>query len=116
MEIAKNEIILQVIDKLKNSKTDDEFNENLRQYTLKLNEIAVEFDKQKELNKTLRNQNRLLSVELAQANIIIAQLKLDNDKLSMELHDLNQNKQENEKQLHQNNNEKNELETKGEKK
>lgn len=81
----KDTVVSKIIEALKNSKTDEEFNENLKQYTLKLYEFSQELDKQKELNKSLRNQNRLLTLELAQRNIDLAELKLQNDKLKLQL-------------------------------
>lgn len=85
-QVAKSEVVLQMVDKLKNSKTDEEFNENLKQYTLKLNEIAVELEKQKELIKTLRNQNRMLTIEKAQMGIDIINLQSKCEKLEEQLH------------------------------
>lgn len=84
MEQTDN-VVLKIIEALKSSKTDEEFNENLKQYTLKLNEFAVELDKQKEFNKSLRNQNRLMTLELAQRNIELAESKIEIDKLKLQL-------------------------------
>ena len=85
-QVTKSEIVLQLIEKLRTSKTDEEFNENLKQYTLKLNEIAVELEKQKELNKSLRNQNRMLTIDKAQMGIDILNLQSENEKLKEKLH------------------------------
>lgn len=81
-EKKKNSVVLKTLEALKNSKTDEEFNENLKKYTMKLSEMADELDKEKELVKTLRNQNRLLSIEVAKQNIELAKLQLLNDSLT----------------------------------
>ena len=81
-EKKKNSVVLKTLEALKNSKTDEEFNENLKKYTMKLSEMADELDKEKELNKTLRNQNRMLSIEVANQNIELAKLQILNDSLT----------------------------------
>lgn len=81
-EKKKNSVVLKTLEALKNSKTDEEFNENLKKYTMKLSEMADELDKEKELNKTLRNQNRMLSIEVANQNIELAKLQILNDNLT----------------------------------
>lgn len=61
--------INQIIENLRNSKTDEEFCKNLQIYTKKLYEVGQELENQKQENKRLKNHNHLLSIENSKLNM-----------------------------------------------
>lgn len=63
--------INQLIENLRNSKTDEEFCKNLQIYTKKLYEVGQELETQKQENKKLKNHNHLLSIENSKLNMDI---------------------------------------------
>ncbi len=81
--------ILQFINNLKNSKTDDEFCENLKRYTTKLADVGQQLDMQRQENRKLRNNNHLLSIELAKITLDNVSLNKKSEDLQTEVNSLN---------------------------